>query len=139
MILRDISYDEAKELYDKLSDKEKSYVAPRGKYIDSPKLSFRLGLVEKNNLLGFIDVYEFNEKEGFIIIAVDPYYRGMGVAKSLLKSAIIVAISKNFNKLIYKVDKSNKASVNFINNSVYNFILTSESYNDLTYTLQLNS
>ena len=137
MKLEFIDYQKALNLYNKLSNKEKSYVAPRGYYVDSPKLSFRLGLLDNDNLAGFIDAYEFHKGEGFIIISVDPDYRGIGIAKKLLKAAIAEAVKNNFNKLIYKVDKVNEVSNNFIIDSIYNFVLVSETDKDLTYELKL--
>ena len=137
MKLEFVDYQKALGLYNKLSKKEKLFVAPRGQYIDSPKLSFRLGLLDNDNLAGFIDVYEFHKGEGFIIIAVDPDYRGIGVAKKLLKASIAEAVKNNFDKLIYKVDKVNEVSNNFIIDSIYNFVLVSETDKDLTYELQL--
>lgn len=137
MKLEHTTYQSALNLYNKLSNKEKSYVAPRGHYIDSSKLSFRLGLVDNDYLVGFIDVYEFRKGEGFIIVAVDPDYRGLGIAKKLLKASIAEAVKNNFNKLIYTVDKDNEVSNNFIIDSVYNFILVSETDDELTYELQL--
>jgi ribosomal protein S18 acetylase RimI-like enzyme len=129
-----IEYKEAKALYDRLSNAEKKFVSPRGKYIDSPKLVFRLGEKDGNTLIGFIDVYYFpqNKKvsdvdkllddiedtddciDGFITMAVDPAYRGKGIAKTLLNKAAEKAKKVGFDALTYEVEYKNKASINFI-------------------------
>lgn len=121
-----VSYEEAKALYDKLSNKEKKFVAPRGKYIDSPKLVFRLGEYKNKNLAGFIDVYYFNNdkskvekdssKDGFIIVAVDPEYRHQGIAQKLINKAANKAKEAGFDALTYEVEYKNKPSINFIQN-----------------------
>ena len=114
-----IQYKDAKALYDKLSNGEKKFVAPRGKYIDSPKLVFRLGEKDGDILIGFVDVYYFPDvkddiREGFIIMAVDPAYRGRGVAKKLISKAAKKAKEVGFDSLKYEVDFANKHSINFI-------------------------
>lgn len=114
-----IQYKDAKALYDKLSNGEKKFVAPRGKYIDSPKLVFRLGEKDNDTLIGFVDVYYFPDakndiREGFIIMAVDPAYRGRGVAKKLISKAVKKAKEVGFDALVYEVDFANKHSINFI-------------------------
>ena len=132
-----VEYDEAKELYDKLSHKEQKFVSPNGNYKDSPKLVFRLGEHSKGNLIGFIDVYHFPKekkslsdvdelindvsssksfdgKDGFITMAVDPKYRGKGIAKKLLAAASKKAKKVGLDALTYEVEYKNKPSINFI-------------------------
>lgn len=132
-----VEYDEAKKLYDKLSRKEQKFVSPNGKYKDSPKLVFRLGEHDKNNLIGFIDVYyfpkekkslsdvdeliddissskSFDGRDGFITMAVDPKYRGKGIAKKLLAAAAKKAKEVGLDALTYEVEYKNKPSINFI-------------------------
>ena len=132
-----VEYNEAKELYDKLSRKEQKFVSPNGKYKDSPKLVFRLGEHDKSNLIGFIDVYyfpkekksssdvdkliddissskSFDGRDGFITMAVDPKYRGKGIAKKLLTAAAKKAKKVGLDALTYEVEYKNKPSINFI-------------------------
>lgn len=132
-----VEYDEAKKLYDKLSRKEQKFVSPNGKYKDSPKLVFRLGEYDGNNLVGFIDVYyfpkekkslsdvdkliddissskSFDGRDGFITIAVDPKYRERGIAKKLLVAAVKKAKKVGLDALTYEVEYKNKPSINFI-------------------------
>lgn len=132
-----VEYDEAKKLYDKLSRKEQKFVSPNGKYKDSPKLVFRLGERDKGNLIGFIDVYyfpkekkslsdvdeliddisssnSFDGRDGFITMAVDPKYRGKGIAKKLLAAAAKKAKEVGLDALTYEVEYKNKPSINFI-------------------------
>lgn len=115
-----ISYKDAKGLYDKLSNGDKQYVSPNGKYVDSPSLIFRLGEEKDGELIGFIDVYYFankkesKDKDGFITMAVDPAHRGKGIAKKLLNRAVEKAKKVGFKALTYEVDNENKRSINFI-------------------------
>ena len=121
-----VDYDEAKNLYDALSRKEQKFVSPNGKYKDSPKLVFRLGEYDGDNLIGFIDVYyfpkekkslsdvdelindvssseSFNGRDGFITMAVDPKYRGKGIAKKLLTSAAKKAKKQKIMSIMYLI------------------------------------
>ena len=132
-----IEYEEAKALYDRLNRKEQKFVSPNGKFKDSPKLVFRLGEYDKNLLIGFIDVYyfpkdkkslsdideliddissddEYKGRDGFITMAVDPKYRGKGIAKKLLAAAAKKAKKVGFDALTYEVEYKNKPSINFI-------------------------
>ena len=132
-----VEYNEAKGLYDKLSRKEQKFVSPNGKYKDSPKLVFRLGEHDKGNLIGFIDVYyfpkekksssdvdeliddissskSFDGRDGFITMAVDPKYRGRGIAKKLLEAAAKKAKKIGLDALTYEVEYKNKPSIDFI-------------------------
>ena len=51
-------YERAKAIYDSLTDQEKQFVSPRGKFVDSDKILFReiIQNDEKQDV-GFIDVY----------------------------------------------------------------------------------
>lgn len=132
-----VEYNEAKGLYDKLNRKEQKFVSPNGKYKDSPKLVFRLGEYDNGNLIGFIDVYYFptekksvsdvdeliddvsssksvDGRDGFITMAVDPSYRGKGIAKKLLAAAVKKAKKVGLDALTYEVEYKNKPSINFI-------------------------
>lgn len=132
-----VEYDEAKELYDKLSRKEQNFVSPNGNYKNSPKLVFRLGERDKGDLIGFIDVYyfpkekksssdvdkliddissskSFDGRDGFITMAVDPKYRGKGIAKKLLAAAAKKAKNVGLDALTYEVEYKNKPSIYFI-------------------------
>lgn len=134
---KNVSYKDAESLYKKLSKKEKKFVAPRGDYIDSPKLSFRLGEYEDDELTAFIDIYEFKKGEGFIIIAVDPYHRGKGLAKKLLNKAIKEAKEKGLKKLIYKVDKDNESSISFVENFGKGFKEVEDNDDDIVFEKEL--
>lgn len=134
---KNVSYEDAEKLYNKLSKKEQKFVAPRGEYIESPKLTFRLGEYDKDDLMAFIDIYEFKKGEGFIIIAVNPDYRGKGLAKKLLSKAIKEAKEKGLKKLIYKVDNVNKSSISFIENFGEGFKEVEENKDDIVFEKEL--
>ena len=54
-------YERAKAIYDSLSDQEKYWVTPRGKFVDSDKILFREIIQnDEGQDVGFIDVYDFN-------------------------------------------------------------------------------
>ena len=131
----DVDYEDALKLFEKLDEKEQFFVSPRGSYIDSPKIVFRLGEWDEEKLMGFIDVYCFDEKEkeGFIILAVDPEYRGRGVAKKLISKAIKESRKMGFNSLVYEVDKINKSSINLIKKFSEKFEKEPSEKDDKTY------
>lgn len=133
-----IGYDEAKALYDKLSNGDKRFFKI-GKYNDSPKLVFRLGKRDNGKLVGFIETYykpaikrksdsevdelikdienrtnTFNGKEGFISIAIDPEYRGRGLAKTLFNNAVEKAKQVGFDAVSHRTAFKNRKIINFI-------------------------
>ena len=63
--------------------------------------------------VGFIDCYRFNggNTTAFILLAVSPEYRGSGIAKQMLAKAEFQCKQLGFKKLMYRVEKENKASV----------------------------
>lgn len=112
-LFTDVSYEEALNLYNRLSEKEKKYVAPRGKYVDSPALLLRKGLINDNCCYAFCDVYHFKDDDpdtGIIIVAVDPMNRGDGSGKRAVREAMKAAKKHGITKFIYRVDKTNKPS-----------------------------
>ena len=62
-------YEKCLEIWKSLSPEQQKFVAPRGKYIDSPKLSIRH---LENDESGFAEIYDFNgdKTEGFLILAI---------------------------------------------------------------------
>ena len=126
------TYKDSLSVYDSLPDNEKILVAPRGRFVDSPAL-----LVRISNKKGFCEIYKFNGDPsiGFIIIAVSPKYRHMGIADKLLNEAISKAKKKGVNKLIYRVEKTNNPSkIIAVRNS---FTLENQTKTQLVYVMNL--
>lgn len=126
------TYKDSLSVYDSLPDDEKVLVAPRGRFVDSPALLIRI-----SNKQGFCEIYKFNGDPsiGFITIAVSPKYRHMGIADKLLNEAIKKAKKKGVNKLIYRVEKTNKPSkIVAVRNG---FTLENQTKTQLTYIMNL--
>ena len=101
------TYKQSLDIYNKLSNREKDLVAPRGRFADSPNIAVRVSTYK-----GFCEVYTMDEDDtGFITIAVLPKYRGQSVSDKLLQEAIKRSKEYGLKKLRYKVDKSNKPSI----------------------------
>lgn len=67
-----------------LTDKEKLYICS-GEFKDSPYVKYRNCIIDKNDAVGFIEVYNLpDEKYEFIVIAINPKYRGKGISIQLL-------------------------------------------------------
>lgn len=116
--ITDISYDAAYDLYKRLSDKEKNFLAPSGNYVDSTHLLFRVGILDGSKCIGFCDIYHFANPDdpadidkGVVSIATDPDARGKGVAFRCAKEALQRGSRYGLNGFIYKVNPKNKASI----------------------------
>lgn len=130
-------YQDAKQVYDSLSDEDKRLCSPRGRYVDSPNLAYRYVHRISNVPVGFIDCYKYNGKmdTAFILIAVDPHYRGQGIAKTMVENAIYTCRKIGFKKMMYRVEKENTASVRLAQSM--GFEQTSETKNQITFTKSL--
>lgn len=102
-----------------LSDKEKLYICS-GEFKDSPYVKYRNCIIDKNDAVGFIEVYNLpGEKYEFIVLAINPKYRGNGISTELL--------DKMFNEYdnkydyMWRCDKEN--SISNIIAKRYNFKL----------------
>lgn len=98
-------------IYDSLTDEQKLFVAPRGRFVDSPNLLYR-HLAPKD--AGFVEMYRMSpsERKAFLTLAVRPEAQGKGVGKRLLKKAIEDAkLMRDIESIIYKVDNDNIASL----------------------------
>ena len=114
----DVDYDKAHRLYDRLSDEEKSFLAPHGNYVDSPNLLLRKGYVLDDMCFGFCDVYTSkvdpdtdSGDTGVLTVAVDPIARGNGLSYLVTKAAIEAGAKFGLVHYIYKVDKKNEPSI----------------------------
>ncbi|MBQ8130918.1 MAG: GNAT family N-acetyltransferase [Bacilli bacterium] len=134
------SYELAKKVYDNLSDSDKAFVSPSGRFVDSPYKIYRYIEKDNNNPIGFIEAYKYNgtsKTTAFVILAVDPKYRGRGIAKKMLAKCCNKLREMGYKKVIYKLDKGNKGSLNLIKN--YNSSkMTSQSKTQYSFEIPLN-
>lgn len=103
-------YDRVLEIYNSLLPQQKLFVAPKGRFVDSPSLIYR-HLAPKDT--GFVEMYKFhpNKDEAFITLAVRPDSQGKGIGKQLLRKAIEEAKAReDINSIIYRVDSANIGS-----------------------------
>lgn len=101
-------YKKVLNIYNKLPKEQQLYVAPSGKFVDSPRLLDRY-ILEKQK--GFIEAYKTdNPDEAFVTLAVDPSFRGQGLGKKLINESLLRLKDKGIKNIIYKVDNGNKAS-----------------------------
>ena len=101
-------YKKVLNIYNKLPKEQQLYVAPSGKFVDSPHLLDRY-ILEKQK--GFIEAYKTsNPSEAFVTLAVAPEFRGQGLGKQLINESLSRLKDKGIKNIIYKVDNKNKAS-----------------------------
>lgn len=111
-IVEDDTYQQVLDIYNSLPEKEQNYVAPRGKFVDSPNLVYRKVMDNK----GFAELYNMANGKAFITLAVRPEAQGKGLGKALLADAIRAAkANKDIKSIVYKADNSNTASHKLIN------------------------
>lgn len=109
------SYQDAKYIYDSLSDQEKNYMSPSGRFIDSPHLVYRYIHRESGQPVGMIECYPYNMKSKisvFMIYAVKKEYRGKGITGYMVNHMIQwLRSNTDFKKVIYRVDSNNQTSI----------------------------
>lgn len=106
-IVEDDTYQQVLDIYNSLPEKEQKYIAPRGKFVDSPNLVYRKVMDNK----GFAELYDMANGKAFITLAVRPEAQGKGLGKALLVDAIRAAkANKDIKSIVYKADNSNTAS-----------------------------
>jgi len=104
------NFNKVLKIYNSLPKAQQLLVAPRGRFIDSPNLLYRL-LANKDK--GFVELYKLpsEKNKAFLTVAVSPDSQGKGVGKQLVQKAIEEAkLRKDINSIIYKVDNNNIAS-----------------------------
>ena len=106
-------YEKCLEIWKSLSTEQQKFVTPRGRYIDSPKLSIRH---LENNESGFAEIYDFkgDKTEGFLILAIRQDCQGKGIGTKILNKILKKAKKEGFEKIIYKTDPENKSSQKLI-------------------------
>ena len=133
-------YGRAKAIYDSLSDQEKYWVAPRGKFVDSDKILFReIMQNDEGKDVGFIDVYDFNndKQTGFIVMAVHPDFRSQGYSRKLRTSAIENCKKIWIRKLLYGCHIENTSSLEAIKKDK-RFTFISKDKTHYTYGIDLD-
>lgn len=132
-------YERAKAIYDSLTDQEKQFVSPRGKFVGSEILFREIIQNDEEHDVGFIDVYEFNNSKqvGFIVMAIHPDFRGQGYSRKLITSAIKNCKKLGLRKLIYRCDTENINSIRTIK-SDERFTLITKGKTYQSYEIDLN-
>ena len=133
-------YERAKAIYDSLSDQEKHWVTPRGKFVDSDKILFReIMQNDEGEDVGFIDVYDFNndKQTGFIVMAVHPDFRSQGYSRKLRTSAIENCKKIGVRKLLYGCHIENTGSLEAIKKDK-RFTFISKDKTHYTYGIDLD-
>ena len=133
-------YWRAKEIYDSLTDQEKHWVAPRGKFVDSDKILFREVMQnDEGKDVGFIDVYDFNndKQTGLIVMAVHPDFRSQGYSRKLRTSAIENCKKIGVRKLLYGCHIENTSSLEAIKKDK-RFTFISKDKTHYTYGIDLD-
>lgn len=109
------NYDDNLSIYNSMTDQDKLFMSPRGRYANVPDDRILYANTEyiNNKPAGFIEVYKYNGKStrvGFIILAVHPNFRGKGLARKMIMDAIKNCKSKGVHKLIYRLNSNNIGS-----------------------------
>lgn len=122
------TYAAAKSIYDSLSPKEKKWVCPYGKFIDSPYLAYRRVLAIHNPNkpgygipIAFCEMYEFpaRYRELELVLATRPGFRSDHAALQLLnEAAYAVDKSPDFDKILIRVNNDNAPMLNMMNNKL---------------------
>ena len=134
------NYERAKAIYDSLSDQEKHWVTPRGKFVDSDKILFREVMQnDEGKDVGFIDVYDFNndKQTGLIVMAVHPDFRSQGYSRKLRTSAIENCKKIGVRKLLYGCHIENTSSLEAIKKDK-RFTFISKDKTHYTYGIDLD-
>ena len=77
-------YEDVEKIVMKLSKKDLLHIC-NGSFKKSPYTKYILSLIINNESIGFIEVYNLpDEKYEFIVIAINPKYRGRGYSNILL-------------------------------------------------------
>jgi len=109
-----IARSSAKEVFDSLTDKEKSNISTSKTFKESPTLITRTAVHDKKgHAKGYAEL-EFDPDDrsiGYISVAVNPKYRGQGLAERLCVDILNGASNRGDLKYIYwETSKDNKAS-----------------------------
>lgn len=103
-------FERVLDVYNNLTPEQKLFVAPRGRFVDSPNLLYRHLAPED---AGFVEMYRMSpsDRKVFLTLAVRPEAQGKGIGKQLLQRAIEEARSReDVNSIIYRTDRKNTRS-----------------------------
>lgn len=103
-------FNKVLKIYNSLPKEQQLLVAPRGRFVDSPNLLYRL-LADKDK--GFVELYKLpsEKNKAFLTVAVSPDAQGKGIGKKLVQKAIEEAkLRRDIESIIYKADNGNVAS-----------------------------
>ena len=123
-------FPDVKAVTDKLS-KEDLYHICGGEFKDSPYVVYRDIYYERNIPVGFIDVYSFDERNMYIVLAVLEEYRGSGIASALVRKMENNIDVKSIRYLVWKTDRDNTDSQKLamkLGYKMYRHSKTSKSY-----------
>lgn len=131
-INRDNSYDDALKIFNTLTEKEKWLVCPRSGFLKNVPVLYRHVIKNK----AFIDLYPYNgnKEVGFIILAVNPKYRGQGLTKQLLNQTIVDCKKLQVKKLRWRCDSDNEGSYKAALSNGFKLTSKGKSY----YSLEFN-
>ena len=123
-------FKDVKKIVDQL-DKADLYYICNGEFKDSPYVVYRDIKYIGSSPVGFIDVYAFDKRNMYIVLAVLKEYRGRGIAKELVKKMEKNIDVKTIKYLVWKTDKSNIGSQKLarqLGYRLYHYTKTSRSY-----------
>lgn len=123
-------FKDVKKITDQL-DKNDLYHICGGEFKDSPYVVYRDIKYIGSAPVGFIDVYAFDERNMYIVLAVLKEYRGRGIAKELVKKMERDIDVKSIKYLVWKTDKDNTGSQKLARQmgyKLYHYTKTSRSY-----------
>jgi len=115
------TYEDAKFVFDSLTEQEQYWVAPHG-YKNVPCFYRKCAYdSNKNTPVGFVDIYRVNQNGlddpntnvAKVIIAVSEPFRGKGIARTLIKKAVHRFKDSDIDILRYNVVDGNDASIEF--------------------------
>lgn len=109
------NYEDNLSIYNSMTDQDKLFVSPRGRYVNVPDERIIYAKTEyiNNKPAGYIEIYKYNgnsTRVGFIILAVHPNFRGRGLARKMIMDAIKNCKQKGVHKLVYRLNSNNIGS-----------------------------
>ena len=111
-VVQDGTYKEILSLVKSLPDKEYHFIAPNGRFIDSPHCKVRIIIKDGHKVAAFIEGYVFDDAPDTMVIvyAVAPAYRSQGCAHHLIYQAMDRAKEMGLKIIFARVDKENYPS-----------------------------
>lgn len=123
-------FKDVKKIVDQL-DKADLYYICNGEFKDSPYVVYRDIKHIGSNPVGFIDVYAFDKRNMYIVLAVLKEHRGKGIAKELVRKMERDIDVESIKYLVWKTDRDNTASQKLarqLGYTLYHYTKISRSY-----------